>query len=363
MNFPAPGSYHPPNDQWTDVHALGSLLPSGSLVIIDARVAKLHPLLLRALETSHPLTVLQIPGGERAKSLHALQRVIAAGARLPRRGTLVAVGGGTIGDLGTVAAHLLKRGVSLVHVPTTLLAAVDSTIGGKGALNLRTNRHVIKNILGVFHYPCQTILCPELFATLTPAQRREGTIEAWKMAVCLDEHLWHRWCQHPPDLRTLICTARALKESVCRRDPYETLGIREVLNFGHTFGHVFESLSKFRLSHGDAVGLGMLCALDTGIAMGVTPVDIARKVEHSLRTHANVPDRQRLARLLRNVRTSAVASILAADKKNKTTGPEGQVRMVLLQRPGAWVVRDIPDSVWHATLSKWRAGTSVTDPT
>jgi 3-dehydroquinate synthase len=328
-------------------------LPEGALVVLDARVARLHPGVRPALERRAPRAVVAVPGGESAKSFRVLERILVAGAELPRAGAVVAVGGGTIGDVATVAAHLLKRGVRLHQVPTTVLAAVDSSLGGKGAVDVAVGGRTVKNLAGVFHAAEACWLCPEFFTTLTPAQRREGAIEAWKMAVCLDADRYRAWARRPPPLPRLVREARALKEAVVGADPYERSGLRRVLNFGHTFGHVLESLSGFGLAHGEAVGLGMLCALDVGRALGVTPEAVAAEVEGTLHGRAEVRERRELARLLARARAPEVEKLLAADKK---AGAGGELQMVLLAAPGEAPVRPVAHAVWRGLLPAWREG-------
>jgi 3-dehydroquinate synthase len=262
---------------------------------------------------------------------------------VPRSATFVALGGGTVGDAITVLAHLHKRGVRLLHVPTTMLAAVDSSIGGKGAVNVGG----VKNALGVFHSAAETWLCPAFFETLTKAQRREGRLEAWKMVVTLEGATFERWARRAPSDEVLLRVARALKTSVVQADPYETKGLRVVLNFGHTFGHVLESISGYRLRHGEAVGLGMLCALDVGVALGVTSREVSRAVEAAL---PNGPGaRRRLAALARKGDVGQVRALLKADKK----GGVGGVRMVLLKAPGTWTTAEVPEAVWGP---RWQRG-------
>jgi 3-dehydroquinate synthase len=274
-----------------------------------------------------------VAAGEALKSMRALERLAPKLSSLPRGGTLVAVGGGTVGDLATVAAHLVKRGLELVQVPTTLLAAVDSSVGGKGALNVGG----VKNALGVFHYPARTLLCPEFFGTLSGAQRREGAAEALKMAVCLDAATWKRWAGRAPPTLEWVKTARRMKERVCASDPYERSGRRSLLNFGHTFGHVIESASGFRVRHGEAVALGMLCALDIGRALGVTPGALAEEVEAVLAVHTGAT-RPRLAQVLDGITPRQVEAWLGADKKSRG----GALRMVLLVRPGVARLVEVP---------------------
>lgn len=343
----APGAWQPPADAWGSFESLCRTLPSGSFVLADARVLRLHPGARRALERRAPLGLVALKAGEGAKTFKTLERVLRAMAGLPRSGTLLALGGGTVGDLATVAAHLYRRGVRLLHVPTTVLAAVDSSLGGKGAVNLGG----AKNAAGVFHSAEATWLCPEFFTTLTQAQRREGRIEGWKMALTLSAETWTRWCSQPPDDEAAVREGRALKAAVCAEDPYERSGKREVLNFGHTFGHAFESASGHALRHGEAVGLGMLCALDVGRALGVTPARVAAEVERVLCDVAGVKPRAELRRW--SGRLPEVRRALSADKKARTAG---EVRMVLLEKPGATRSVVVPVPAWEGLHAAWRRG-------
>jgi 3-dehydroquinate synthase len=353
MSFLPPGAYRPATDHWGSFAKLSARLPEGSVAVVDKTVAKFHPGLVPALKARNPRAIVQITGGERAKNFQTLEKLLVAGLALPRSGTLLAVGGGTIGDVATVAAHLLKRGVRLVQVPTTLLAAVDSSLGGKGAVDLTVGNTVVKNPAGVFHYAEEAWICPELYSTLSEAQRREGAIEAWKMVASLDAALFRRYVRKAPTLEKLVKDARRLKESICAQDPYEQTGLRRVLNFGHTFGHVLEGLSRFKLSHGDAVGLGMLCALDVGRLLGVTPEKVALQVEEALERGPGVLGRDRIAALLRRADLRDVTALLAADKK---AGKAGELRMVLLTAIGAFDIRDVSEAEWRRLWPAWRQG-------
>src|SRR6218665_3950115 len=233
---------------------------------------------------------------------------------------------------------MLKGGLRLVRVPTTLLAAVDSSLGGKGAVDVTVRGRVVKNPVGVFHYAEETWLCPELYASLSDTQRREGALEAWKMVASLDAELFQSYTRRAPALERLVKDARRLKESVCAQDPYEQQGLRRGATFGHTFGHVLESVSRFKLSHGDAVGLGMRCALDVGRALGVTPPNVAERVEAALEKGPGVLGRERTAALLGRAALKDIQVLLAADKK---TGAGGELRMVLLTDIGVAEVRDV----------------------
>ena len=335
----APGSWTLGVEHWGPFSTRS--LPPGALVIADERVLRLHPRLKTALRAH---AVLPLKAGEGAKSLSTLGRLAEKTLGLSRTGTLVAIGGGTIGDLATVLAHLIKRGVRLIHVPTTLLAAVDSSLGGKGAVNVG----VVKNALGVFHCPDETWLCPELFETLTETQRREGRLEGWKMALG-DKALWERWSKGAPEDAALIRQSRQLKARICASDPYERTGARTVLNFGHTFGHVIESVSGHRVRHGEAVGLGMLCALDVGVALACTPAHIAEEVEAAL---PNSPGaRVRLAQVLSKTGVDEVAQLLVSDKKG---AEDGAVKMVLLEKPGVWHIQPVQQRIWARLFERWQ---------
>jgi 3-dehydroquinate synthase len=337
-------------DRWGSFAKLATTLPDDTLIVLDRRVGRLHPAVGKALRGRRVVTV---DAGERAKTMGIVERVMQAAAGLSRSGTLVAVGGGTIGDVATVAAHLIKRGVRLVQVPTTTLAAVDSSLGGKGAVHIRVGGRWLKNAAGVFHYPTETWMCRELWETLSERDLRGGRMEAWKMVACLDAVTWRRWQKRRPALDETIRHGRALKARVCRVDPYESRGLRQVLNFGHTFGHVLESLSGFQLAHGDAVGLGILFALDVGRAVGVTPAAVAEEVEGVLSEHAGAVGRSRMRRPLARASQESVATLLAGDKKSTANG---ELRMVLLRRIGRAELVPVAPRLWQGLLDPWQTG-------
>ncbi len=338
----APGSFAPCVDRFEAFPALAKGLEGPRFVIADARVMALHPSVARFVRGS-PHVALR--AGEAAKSLRTLERLAQASLTVPREATVVAIGGGTIGDVATVFAHLHKRGARLVHVPTTTLAAVDSSVGGKGAVNVAGR----KNALGVFHAPSEGWICRELFTTLSPAQHLEGEAEAFKMALTLDETVWRTWRLARPTLDSLIRTSRVLKNRVCVEDPYERSGRRAVLNFGHTFGHVFESLSRYRVRHGVAVALGMRCALDLSRALG----DLGKgaELERHLPMHATA--RARLATVLSAASSAEITQLLASDKKGASAT---HTRFVLLRAPGKTALREVPHSAWRRLLPAWKRG-------
>lgn len=155
-----------------------------------------------------------------------------------------------------------------------------------------------------------------------------------------------------PGLRELIRTSRRLKWKVCARDPLEARGLRQVLNFGHTFAHVLEGLSGFRLSHGAAVRLGVVCALDIGRSLGATPDQVAIEVERGFERLGQSRMRPELARRLGRVSPSAIDRLLRSDKKSR----DGALRMVLLTELGQAELRSIPPAVWKKLARSWKTG-------
>ncbi len=205
---------------------------------------------------AHP-TVVTVPQGEESKSLSVFEDVLAAmlAAGFTRTDAVVAVGGGVVGDLGGFVAASYMRGVDFYNIPTTLLSQVDSSIGGKTAVNFRG----VKNIIGAFHQPRGVIVDPALLKTLDERQLAAGMAEIIKMAATLDASLFSLLEKEDPMARLdeIIPAALRLKKTVVEADERES-GLRRVLNFGHTVGHGIEAAAAGRLLHGEAVALGML---------------------------------------------------------------------------------------------------------
>ena len=213
-----------------------------------------------------------IPDGERSKTLHTVSRVyealIRAGA--DRSSTIVAVGGGVIGDVVGFAAATFLRGVQLAHIPTTLLAQVDSSIGGKVGVN-----HALgKNLIGAFHQPIVVVADPKLLSTLPRREFRAGLYEVIKYGVISSRQLFDRvgrdlagiFERVPEALVPVIAESCRIKADVVAKDERES-GQRRTLNFGHTVGHAIEAVSRYRrFRHGEAVAYGMLAAADLAVS-------------------------------------------------------------------------------------------------
>ena len=239
---------------------LAGRLPSRPrLLVTDGNVAPLLPAPLAAL----PRFVLT--PGEEHKSWDELGAALAAldAAGIDRDGELLAVGGGVVTDLGGLAAALHRRGIAWRAAPTTLVGQVDAALGGKTAVNLAGG----KNAVGCFHMPAEVVIDPAMLATLPERHLRSGLAEALKTALVAGEELLGALAAlqaedfraaRPPAVE-VIRRCVATKLSLVAQDPLDR-GARRRLNLGHTFGHAFEALAMPRLLHGEAVGLGLLCA-------------------------------------------------------------------------------------------------------
>jgi 3-dehydroquinate synthase len=255
---------------------LGPFVRGGRLIVVaDRRVwdAQGHRLEASGL----PLALVTVPDGEASKSWEGLQRLVDAllALGIERSDHIIAFGGGMVGDLAGFAAGILKRGCPYVQVPTTLLAQVDSSVGGKTAINAGAG----KNMVGLFHQPAAVLIDPATLATLDPRQLRAGYAEVVKYGLIGDAGFF-AWCEEngaallagdaAARLHAIETSVRA-KAAIVGDDERETSGRRALLNLGHTFGHAFEAEAGFsdRLLHGEAVALGMALAFRFSAARGL----------------------------------------------------------------------------------------------
>lgn len=211
---------------------------------------------------------LVLPAGESTKSWEHLAHVVdwLLAEEVERKDNIVALGGGVIGDLTGFAAAILKRGCGFIQLPTTLLAQVDSSVGGKTAINTPAG----KNLVGAFHQPSLVLADPLALDTLPPREVRAGYAEVVKYGL-IDDHAFFEWCEangaallagDPAARELAIARSVAAKARIVAADEKETLGLRALLNLGHTFGHALEAETGFsdRLLHGEGVALGMVLA-------------------------------------------------------------------------------------------------------
>lgn len=299
-----------------------------------------------------------VPPGEQYKRLSTVERVCDAGIRagLDRRATIVALGGGVIGDLAGFAAACLYRGVRLVQVPTTLAAMVDSGIGGKTGVNSELG----KNLIGAFWQPSLVLADLQTLATLPPRELRCGMAEVIKHGCILDSALFERLerelvpgAEGPYRLTDGVaigaelaryCVQRSceLKGWVVTVDETET-NQRMWLNYGHTFGHAIEQVAGYgELNHGEAVSIGMVLAARLGVRRGDIDAATAERIEALCRA-AGLP-----TRLPETIDREALLAAMRRDKKVA----EGKLRLTLLRRLGeAMVCDDTPAEAIEAVLA------------
>ena len=233
--------------------------------------------------------------GERAKSLHTVEEITRSLVRsgADRRALLVAVGGGVIGDVAGFAAATYLRGVALVQISTTLVAQADSSIGGKTGVNLPEG----KNLVGAFYPPRLVLVDPLLLLTLPAREFRSGLSEVIKYGIIADAKLFaylesnleRALARDMQVLNHLISRSVQIKAAVVSKDERES-GLREILNFGHTFGHALESITRYaRFQHGEAVAWGMMAAALLGHEIGLTSADDVSRIIALIRTHGPKP--------------------------------------------------------------------------
>jgi len=295
------------------------------------------------------LEILEMPDGERSKRLSQLEKLasklVKRGA--DRRSVVLALGGGVVGDVGGFLASVFMRGVPVVQVPTTLLAQVDSAIGGKTGVNLASG----KNLIGTFHQPLAVLVDPDVLATLPEREYRSGLFEAMKYGVIRNPAIFELMESNREALlrrdgallETLIVECIRVKADVVSADERES-GERRILNFGHTIGHALEAETGYKkLLHGEAVGWGMITAALIGYALDRTDSLTAQRIIATVFAYGPLPKvkvqgRQILQRLL-------------ADKK--TVG--GVPHFVLATGMGAVeVVTDVPQRVILHAIEEMR---------
>ncbi|MDQ4030055.1 MAG: bifunctional shikimate kinase/3-dehydroquinate synthase [Actinomycetota bacterium] len=308
-----------------DLERLGELLPeeAPAALVSDAHVAGIWGAAAQLAVGPRLASTHELPRGEQAKRLDAVQRLWDELA-LGRDGTLVALGGGCTSDAAGFVAATYLRGIPWVPVPTTLVGQVDAAIGGKTAINLPAG----KNLVGAFHWPARTLIDPKLLETLPQEQRREGMAEVVKTGLLAGEPFWEL------EPARMVARCAAYKSAVCLRDPYE-LGLRAVLNLGHTFAHALEAAGGYdEISHGRAVALGLLAALRLS-GLGTDAV------ESVLAPRPVRVDRER------------AWAALGRDKKARG----GRIRLVLLEKPGRPVHDvELPQDDVRAALDSLIAG-------
>ncbi len=316
---------------------------NGRLIVVYDQNCGAQLAALTAALAGLKLVTIAVPPGESSKSWDGLQGLVGAllDNQIERSESIVALGGGVIGDLVGFAASIVKRGCGVIQIPTTLLSQVDSSVGGKTAINVPQG----KNLVGAFHQPRLVLIDPEVLSTLPDRHLRAGYAEVVKYALIgdagfyawLDAHLDRLLARDPAILEQAIAVSVRAKAAVVAADEHETGGIRALLNFGHTFGHALEAETGFsdRLLHGEAVAAGMGLAMRFSVRRGFCAAQDAQIVSDHLK-RAGLPNDAHAGGIEATGKT--LAAYMAHDKKREG----GRVPFLLSCRIGeAFVANDV----------------------
>jgi len=322
------------------------------MLVSNETVAPLYMDKVREAFSKFQCETLVLPDGESYKNLETLNRIFDAllEKRFERKSTLVAVGGGVIGDLVGFAAACYQRGVEFIQVPTTLLAQVDSSVGGKTGVN-----HALgKNMIGAFYQPRCVIADTDCLDTLDDRQLSAGLAEVIKYGLItdlaffewLEQNMLKLMARDPLALAKAIDRSCQLKAAVVAEDERES-GRRAILNYGHTFGHAIEAATGYgKWLHGEAVGTGMLMAADLSARMGMLSGAEVQRIENmidSARLPTRAPAQMDYASFMR---------YMAVDKKVEA----GSIRLVLLQALGqALISADYDPGLLRSTIEAHHA--------
>src|SRR5437867_1620202 len=290
-----------------------------------------QPRILKAVGKSMKkrFPVVSIPDGERAKSLTTVSRLLnrMVQLKLTRQSTVIAFGGGVVGDVAGFVASIYMRGIAVVQIPTTLLAQVDSSIGGKTGVNHR----VAKNLIGTFHQPRLVLSDPLILQTLPEREYGNGLYEALKYGVIGDSALFEEFERNtsmlkkrdPEAVERLVARCAAIKAAVVMSDEKES-DLRRILNFGHTVGHALEAAAKYqRIKHGEAVGYGMIAAARISSSLQKLAEPERARIEGAVGSISRLP-------ALNGMNSKAILKALHHDKKVR----DGAVHFILPREVG-----------------------------
>ena len=332
-------------------------------IVTDGTVAKhwLAATEASLAEAGIPTSHIIVEEGEGSKSYAGLEKVSEAliAAKIERNDLVIALGGGVVGDLAGFAAAIIRRGVDFVQVPTSLLAQVDSSVGGKTGINSPQG----KNLLGAFHQPVMVVADTAVLDTLSPRQFRSGYAEVAKYGV-LGDHQFFTWLEanHADIMRGgaarehAIATSCRAKAGVVSRDEREN-GERALLNLGHTFGHALEAVTGFsdRLFHGEGVSVGMVLAAQLSAQLGMIAESDATRVQHHLADVGLPTKLQDIAGFAQEGLADAdtLMALMAQDKKVK----RGKLTFILLEAVGrAVIANDVDPATVRAFLHQKLTG-------
>lgn len=326
---------------------LGQQVPGRDVLLVtNTTVGPLYSAPLKAGLGERRVVEVTLPDGESHKTLNTVSRVldVLVANRFSRDCTVVALGGGVVGDMAGFAAATYQRGVAFVQAPTTLLAQVDSSVGGKTGVNHPGG----KNLIGAFHQPSAVVADTDTLKTLPPRELRAGLAEVIKYGLISDEALFG-WLEQNIEkllahdtaaLTHIIRRSCEIKAEIVARDEREQ-GDRALLNLGHTFGHALESATGYtKWLHGEAVGAGLLMAATMSAEAGLMPPANVERLRKLLK-RTGLPTEER------TLQPATVLEHMRIDKKVKS----GRIRLVLLRAIGtSFVTADYPDAALQRTL-------------
>jgi 3-dehydroquinate synthase len=301
-------------------------------VITDENIYSLYGEQLRnsLLKENYDLKIIVIKPGENSKSFETLIKIYSNLSEYIRRNDLIAAfGGGVVGDLAGFAASTYMRGVKFIQIPTTLLSQIDSSIGGKTAINIPEG----KNLVGSFYHPDKVIIDPLLLKTLPDKYIRDGMGEVIKYACVKDENLFNKLMTSKnymhENIEELICTCLNIKKELVEKDEKD-YGLRMLLNFGHTIGHAIEKYLNYTISHGEAVCFGMYHITRNSQKLGFTKADTFEKLT-ALLDHYNI-------KYNLPVSTKDIIKLIYLDKKSNSDF----INLVLLKEIGKGYIQKVP---------------------
>ncbi len=299
-------------------------------VVTDDNVDRCYGEAMQDMLSSFEYKKVVLPHGETTKSTEYLNRLYSEMAlfKMSRSDMVIAFGGGVIGDLTGFAAATFLRGVKFIQIPTTLLSQVDSSVGGKVAIDLPEG----KNLVGSFYPPCRVIIDPVLLSTLPRRVFNDGMAEVIKYGAIRDEALFNLLCDGIDDkLEEVICTCVNIKKQIVENDEFDT-GERMILNFGHTFGHAVEKLCNYvTYTHGEGVAIGMLRITQKSEAMGITEPGTSERLREVLGKYDLVFDDYTFD-------SDKAYDVLTLDKK----GSKDTIKYIMISKIGEVVVKEMP---------------------
>lgn len=298
-------------------------------IITDSNVNALYADRLEASLKNSGFDVVKyvFPAGEASKNVNTYINVInfLAENRLTRSDVVFALGGGVVGDLAGFAAATYLRGIKLVQIPTTLLACVDSSVGGKTAVDLPSG----KNLLGAFYQPHIVLIDPETLSTLPREVFLDGMAEVIKYAAIMDDEMYPLFDDFNGNIDTIVARCVKNKRYIVDQDERDT-GLRQLLNYGHTFGHAIELLKNFQLGHGHCVSIGMAIMARACVKNGMCAPECATKLISTLE-RAGLPTATELT-------AEEIYEAMLSDKKRMGS----TITLVVPSAPGTCILHTVP---------------------